>query len=63
MIEFGCLARYFNDYRDEVQFAKDNGFNFIQIWYDKKGLNLKPLKELFPVILDEAFPAIIHAVH
>lgn len=62
MIEFGCLARYFNDYRDEVQFAKDNGFSFMQIWYDKKGLNLKPIEELFPVILDEGFPAIIHAV-
>ena len=62
MIEFGCLARYFNDYRDEVQFAKDNGFNFMQIWYDNKGLNLKPIEELLPVILDEGFPAIIHAV-
>ena len=62
MIEFGCLARYFNNYRDEVQFAKDNGFNFMQIWYDNKGLNLKPIEELLPVILDEGFPAIIHAV-
>ena len=62
MIKFGCLARYFNDYRGEVQFAKDNGFNFMQIWYDNKGLNLKPIEELLPVILDEGFPAIIHAV-
>ncbi len=62
MIEFGCLTRYFNDYRDEVQSAKDNCFSFMQIWYDKKGLNLKSIEELFPVILDEGFPAIIHAV-
>lgn len=62
MIDFGCLARYFNDYRDEVQFAKDNGFNFMQIWYDNKGINLKPIEEQLPVILDEGFPAIIHAV-
>lgn len=62
MIEFGCLALYFNNYRDEVQFAKDNGFNFLQIWYDNKGLNLKPIEELLPAILDEGFPAIIHAV-
>ncbi|HOJ12797.1 MAG TPA: hypothetical protein PK733_19710 [Clostridiales bacterium] len=54
MIEFGCLARYFTNYRDEVQFAKDNGFSFMQIWYDKKGLNLKPIEELLPVILDVA---------
>jgi len=46
MLEFGCLARYFNNYRDEVQFAKDNGFYFMQIWYDNKGLNLKPIEEL-----------------
>lgn len=62
MIEFGCLARYFNDYRDEVQFAKDNGFSFMQIWYDNKGLNLKQVEELLPDIMDEGFPAIIHAV-
>jgi len=62
MIRFGCLARYFNDYRDEVQFAKDNGFSFMQIWYDNKGLNQKAIAELLPVILDEGFPAIIHAL-
>jgi RimJ/RimL family protein N-acetyltransferase/sugar phosphate isomerase/epimerase len=61
-MEFGCLARYFNNYRDEVQFAQVNGFDFMQIWYDKKGLNLKPLEQLLPVILDEGFPSIIHAV-
>ena len=61
-MEFGCLARYFNDYRDEVKFAKKNGFDFLQIWYDSKGLNQKKVEELLPVILDEGFPAIIHAV-
>ncbi|SHI84396.1 sugar phosphate isomerase/epimerase [Thermoclostridium caenicola] len=62
MIRFGCLARYFNDYKHEVQFAKDNGFSFMQIWYDNRGLNQKPIEELLPVIVDEGFPAIIHAL-
>jgi len=61
-MEFGCLARYMNDYRAEVQFARDYGFNFVQIWYDDKGLNLKQIEEMIPVIQDEGFPAIIHAL-
>jgi len=62
MIEFGCVVRYFNDYRDEVKFAKVNGFSFMQIWYDNKGLSLKQVDELLPVILNEGFPLIIHAL-
>lgn len=39
-MEIGCLARFFNRYEEEVRFAKENGFDFMQLWYDNKGLCL-----------------------
>lgn len=62
MIEFGCLARFFNKYSDEVKFAQDNGFNFMQLWYDKDGLSLKMDNEPLEEIKKHNFPTIIHAV-
>lgn len=62
MIKFGCLARYFNKYSDEVGFAKNNGFMFMQLWYDKNGIALKKDSEPLEVIKQHEFPTIIHAV-
>ena len=58
----GCLARYFNPYGEEVEFARNNDFGFMQIWYDKNGIALK--KDLNPIeiIKKYNFPTIIHAV-
>lgn len=63
MIQIGCLARFFNKYEDEVNFAKSYGFDFMQIWYDRNGIALN--KNSFPkenVIKELDFPTIFHAV-
>ena len=62
MIEIGCLARYFNTYEKEVKFAKDNGFSFLQIWYDKNGMQQKAIEEQTQIMKQYNYPAIIHAV-
>ncbi len=61
-MQIGCLARYFNPYGEEVEFAKNNHFQFMQIWYDRNGIALK--KDLNPIeiIRKYDFPTIIHAV-
>lgn len=61
-MQIGCLARYFNPYREEVEFAQNNNFKFMQIWYDRNGVALK--KDLNPIetIKKYDFPTIIHAV-
>jgi sugar phosphate isomerase/epimerase len=61
MPKFGCPARYFNYYKDEVAFAKTNCFDLLQIWYDNQGLNADKTRNPQEVI-DNPFPAIIHAV-
>lgn len=63
MIQIGCLARYFNEYKHEVEFSKSNGFDLMQIWYDRNGIALQ--KDSLPkekAIKQEGFPTIIHAV-
>jgi len=61
MPKFGCPARYFNYYKDEVAFAKTNGFSLLQIWYDNKGLSADITRDPQEVI-NNPYPAIIHAV-
>ena len=62
MIEFGCLARYFNQQAKEVDFAKNNGFEFMQLWYDRNGIALKEDPNPLEVIKEHKSPTIIHAV-
>lgn len=61
-MRIGCLARYFNPYKEEVKFAEDNKFQFMQLWYDRNGIALN--KDLTPIetIKKYNFPTIIHAV-
>lgn len=63
MVEIGCLARFFNQYVDEVEFAKNNNFKLMQLWYDNRGLCLheKDVKGVH-IIKESKFPTIIHAV-
>jgi len=61
MPQFGCPARYFNYYKDEVAFAKTNGFDLLQLWYDNNGLSADKTRDPQQVI-DNPYPAIIHAV-
>ncbi|MDZ4992346.1 TIM barrel protein [Clostridium perfringens] len=63
MLQLGCLARFFNRYEDEVKFAKENKFDFMQLWYDNRGLCLhEDDKEFIHTINKHNFPTIIHAV-
>ncbi|MGG7099134.1 TIM barrel protein [Clostridium sardiniense] len=63
MIKIGCLARFFNRYEDEVIFAKENKFDFMQLWYDNRGLCLHEAdKEFVDTINKYKFSTIIHAV-
>lgn len=61
-MNIGCLARYFNPYVEEVEFAKKNNFQFMQIWYDRNGIGLNKDSNPIKVIKDYNFPTIIHAV-
>nr|WP_253197893.1 TIM barrel protein [Clostridium gasigenes] len=57
------MARFFNRYEDEVKFAKENGFDFMQLWYDNRGLCLQDEdREFIDTINKYKFPTIIHAV-
>ena len=63
MIKIGCCARFFNRYENEVKFAKENGFDFIQLWYDSRGLCLhKDDADFIDTINRYKFPTIVHAV-
>lgn len=62
-MEIGCLARFFNRYIDEVEFAKSNRFKLMQLWYDNRGLCLHEEDvNAVDVINNSDFPTIIHAV-
>ena len=62
MVKYACLARFFNSYEQEVKFAKENGFDFMQLWYDRKGLVLEKDEDAIEVINQYAFPTLMHAV-
>lgn len=62
MMEIGCLARNFNMYSEEVDFAKKNNFKFMQIWYDRNGISLNKDENPVEEIKKHNFPSIIHAV-
>ncbi len=64
MIEYGRSIRWFNNYKDEIDFSKSNKFDFMQVWFSKGELVLD--KILFPkeeYVLNSKFPVIIHAVY
>ncbi|KNY26389.1 TIM barrel protein [Pseudobacteroides cellulosolvens] len=62
MISLGRNTRWFNKFIDEVEFCKNNGFDFLQVWYDSKGFSLE--KDPYPLdtIKSVGFPSIIHAL-
>lgn len=62
MIKIGCIANYNFPYKDEVKFARDNNFEILQIWYDKNGISLFEKEDPIKVILENPYPAIIHAL-
>jgi len=63
VVRIGRSVRWLNDYRMEVEFSKNAGFEFHQVWYDCNGISIKTLSE--PVaekLIDFGFPCIIHAL-
>lgn len=58
----GCLARFFNSYKDEVDFSRENGFEFMQLWYDRNGIAMKKDSNPIEAIISNKYPVIIHAV-
>lgn len=61
-MQIGCLARYFNPYVEEVEFAKNNKFQFMQLWYDKNRIALNTDLNPIEIIKEYNFSTIIHAV-
>lgn len=60
--QFGCCARYYkNAYNEDVQFAKSNGFSFLQLMYNNEGLLNKNVSIQANEIKSIGFPGIIHA--
>lgn len=63
MATFGCLARYFRPFESEVAFARTNGFAFLQLWYDHRGLCLDGSSSVdLDRVRNAGIPTIIHAV-
>lgn len=64
MIEYGRSIRWYNNYRDEVEFSEYNKFDFMQIWFVKGELALdKVLSPKEQYVLNSKFPVIIHALY
>lgn len=62
MIKIGCLANFNFPYKSEIDFAKENNFDLVQIWYDKNGISLGKDENPMESIKSNNCPAIIHAV-
>lgn len=63
MIKYGRSIRWYNNYEDEVRFSRENGFDFMQVWYAKGQIVLDKVNEpREETILANNFPVIIHAL-
>ncbi len=63
MITIGRTIRWYNNYIDEVNFCKENGFDFMQIWFKNGQIVLDNIPELrIEYIKKIGFPVIFHAV-
>lgn len=63
MITLGRGVRWFNDYQNEVEFSKKNGFDFMQVWFKNGVIPIDSLPEpREKYIKDIGFPIILHAV-
>lgn len=64
MIEYGRSIRWFNDYKEEVDFSKSNEFDFMQVWFMDGELMLdKAVSPKEECILSSGFPMIIHVFY
>ncbi len=61
-----CLGRsicWYNNYENEIAFSRENGFDFMQVWYQKGKIIVDTLPEpREAALLESDFPIILHAV-
>ena len=63
MIEIGCLANFKRPYESEVAFAKKNGFQLMQVWYDVERITkFNTETDRIELIKKYEFPTNIHAL-
>lgn len=63
MITIGRSIRWYNEFKSEADFSKENNFDFMQIWFQKGKILVDSLEEpREKFILENGFPVIIHAV-
>lgn len=63
MISIGRGIRWYNDYKTEVDFCIENGFEFMQLWFKDGTILVNDILEPKEKYLKEiGFPVIIHAV-
>lgn len=63
MITIGRTIRWYNNYIDEVNFCRENGFDFMQIWFKDGQIVLDNIPEpKIEHIKKIGFPIIFHAV-
>lgn len=63
MITIGRTIRWYNNYIDEVNFCKENSFDFMQIWFKDGHIVLDNIPEpKIEYIKKIGFPIIFHAV-
>lgn len=63
MIKYGRSIRWYNNYAEEVNFSKENSFDFMQVWYKQGEIlldNIENPKE--KTIKEIGFPIIFHAL-
>ncbi len=59
----GRSVRWYNDFYEEVAFSKENGFDFIQIWFKDGNILINSLPDPKEEYIKACrFPVIIHAV-
>jgi len=56
------VAHFHYPYKEEVNFAQENDFKIVQIWYDRNGISATCDGDPIQEIKNINFPSIIHAV-
>lgn len=63
MITIGRSIRWYNDYLNEAEFSRNNGFDFMQIWFKNGEIMIDKIDEPKEAYIKKAgFPVIIHAL-
>lgn len=62
-VKYGRSVRWFNDYKEEINFSINSGFDFMQLWYAKAvGSGDLDFKYIFSEVLKDFHGSIIFEV-